>query len=136
MTFLHVRTYWTAVYLTPALASLAPLSGLAPRVVLQLVDDGPEVPGVGGGHQVSLRTGVVAAQGDVLQEGGLATLGPALSSLTSLLPGAPGTVRVLQADTLTTAAGLLTAVEADHLHLATGAHHHMARTFLSAHHSH
>ena len=101
------------------LAGVLPaLSGLGPRVVLQLVDDGPEVPVVGGGHQVGRRTGVVTTQRNILQEGGLATLGPALSSLTPLVSGAPGTVRILQADTLSTGLRLLTPVEADHLHLA------------------
>ena len=134
----HAGLDGRVVSLGQALAALAvagvlpPLCGLGPRVVLQLVDDGAEVPVVGGDQEVSLRTGVVAAQGNVLQEGGLATLGPALSSVTLLLPGAPGAVRILQADTLSTAPRLLAAVEADHLHLAAGAHQDMAGAFLGA----
>ena len=76
----------------------------------------------------------MTTQRNILQEGGLATLGPALSSLTPLVSGAPGTVRILEADTLSTATSLLTAVEADHLHLAAGAHQDMAGAFLGAHH--
>ena len=125
-----------AVASLPVPGVLPVLRSLAPRVVLQLVDDGAEVPVVGGGHQVSLRTGAVTAQGNVLQEGGLTSLGPALSSLTALLSGAPGAVRILQADTLRAAPGLLTPVETDHLHLGPRADQDVAGTFLGADHPH
>ena len=78
----------------------------------------------------------MTAQGNVLQEGGLTSLGPALSSLTALLSGAPGAVRILQADTLRAAPGLLTPVETDHLHLGTRADQDVAGTFLGADHPH
>ena len=115
------------------------LGGLSPGVGVQLVDDGPEVPLVQAGspgHEVSSRTGVVVAGGDVLEEGGLAALGPALCPSTLPVPDTPGTVRVLQTDTLQAALGLLTPVQRHRLHLLRRADDHVARALLGAHNSH